>query len=362
MQGSIIKRKGKTGTKWAIRFIDQDGERHYKTIGTRRVDAEKALAATIHQINVREYRDVPEITLKEFAAKWLEAHAPTVRPKTHESYRQHIENRILPYFGSRKLRQINAEDVEQFKASLAEEDISASTVGKHLLTLKMILKTAVAWGYLNRSPAEFVKKPRHVKKEFDFLTPNELKQLITATHEKHRALIITACYTGMRRGELLGLKWGDIEFIQSRIFVRRTLQSERFYEPKTASSRRSISVPQQVIAALKEHQARQAVELMENELELVFPNEVGKPMDGQNLSHRIFLPALKRAGLRQVRFHDLRHSYASALISAGENVKWIQKQLGHSSIQVTMDIYGHLLPEVERDASRRLETALSASY
>jgi len=91
-----------------------------------------------------------------------------------------------------------------------------------------------------------------------------------------------------------------------------------------------------------EHQARQAVELAENELELVFPNEAGKPIDGMNLYHRIFVPTLKRAGLRHVRFHDLRHSYAAALISAGENPKWIQRQLGHSSIQVTMDICGHL--------------------
>lgn len=361
MQGSIIKRKGKNGTKWAIRFIDQDGGRHYKTIGTRRVDAEKALATVMHQNNVGEYRDVPEVTLKDFAAKWLKSHASNVRPKTFDCYRQHVENRILPYFGSRRLRQINTEDVEQFKASLSKEDISPSTVGKHLLTLKMILKTAVAWGYLNRNPAEFVKKPRHVKKEVDFLTPIELGQLISATDEKHRALIITACYTGMRRGELLGLKWGDVDFAQGRIFVQRTLQSGRFYEPKTASSRRSVSVPQQVIDALKVHQARQAVELIENELELVFPNEAGKPMDGQNLYNRIFLPTLKLAELRQVRFHDLRHSYASALISAGENVKWIQKQLGHSSIQVTMDIYGHLLPEVEKDASARLETALVTS-
>ena len=165
---------------------------------------------------------------------------------------------------------------------------------------------------------------------------------IAATDKKHKALIVTACYTGMRQSALLGLKWGDVDYAKSRIFVRRTLQSGRFYEPKTAYSRRNITVPRQVIEALEEHQARQAVELAENELELVFPNEAGKPIDGMNLYHRIFVPTLKRAGLRHVRFHDLRHSYAAALISAGENPKWIQRQLGHSSIQVTMDICGHL--------------------
>lgn len=155
-------------------------------------------------------------------------------------------------------------------------------------------------------------------------------------------------------------RWSDVDFNSSRIFIRRLLapNNRRFLEPKTSYSRRAVTVPYTVTDSLKQHQTRQIVELAENPHDLVFPNEIGQPTEVRNLIRRIFEPALKRAGLRRIRFHDLRHSYAAALISAGENPKWIQKQLGHSSIMVTMDTYGHLLPDIETDAPERLERAL----
>ncbi len=358
MRGSIIKRKGKNGIRYAIRFIDQEGKRHYKTAGTRKVDAEKALATALTQVHHRDYRELKDISFKNMAVKWLAAHAANVRPNTLASYREHLEKRIIPYFGDRKLRNISTEDIEVFKAHLMTQDISAATVGKHLCTLKMMLKTAMQWQYLSTNPAQFVKRPLHTKPEASFLLPGEVEQLIAATDTRYYCLMLTACMTGVRQGELLGLQWGDIDFANNRIYVRRTLQAGKFYEPKSAASRRSVSVPVPVIQALKEHQARQAVELDENKIELVFPNEVGQPMDSRNMVHRVFEAALKRSGLPRIRFHDLRHSYAAALISAGENIKWIQKQLGHSSIQVTMDVYGHLLPDIERNAPARLEAIL----
>ena len=120
-------------------------------------------------------------------------------------------------------------------------------------------------------------------------------------------------------------------------------------------------IAESLVKALKAHQARQAVELYQNDEELVFPNEDGKLMDGNNLVKRIFVSSINRADLRRVRWHDLRHSYAAALISSGENPKFVQKRLGHSSIQVTMDIYAHLLPEIEKEAPKRLERALVGS-
>lgn len=146
-----------------------------------------------------------------------------------------------------------------------------------------------------------------------------------------------------------------MDFANKRINIKRTWQENRFYEPKARYSRRAVSVSDALIQELKIHQARQAVELPANEHDLIFTNEVGKPLDRTNLNNRIFQPALRLAGLRRVRFHDLRHSYTAALISSGENIKWIQEQLGHSSFMVTMDTYGHLLPEIEKDAAARLE-------
>ena len=193
----------------------------------------------------------------------------------------------------------------------------------------------------------------------DFLSPEEMAALMKTTEEENRCLIMCACLTGMRQGEILGLEWGDIDFDSSRIFVRRTYQKGRFYEPKTSYSKRAIVIPESLLEALKEHQIRQMVNGTASVADLVFPNEVGKPIDPRNLVRRIFWPALVRAGLRRVRFHDLRHSYAAALLSKGENPKFIQRQLGHSRIQITLDLYGHLLPEAERDVAARLEQALT---
>ncbi len=183
----------------------------------------------------------------------------------------------------------------------------------------------------------------------------EMQALVEATDSRYKALIATACFTGLRQGELLGLQWGDIDFESRRIYVRRTLQQGKSYEPKSHHSKRSVDIPIFLVEMLKTHQTRTTVELDSNKYELVFPNSVGKPFDKANLLVRVLLSALKRAGLRQIRFHDLRHSYASLLINNNANIKYVQKQLGHSSCQVTLDTYSHLIPEVGQEAISKLE-------
>ncbi len=248
--------------------------------------------------------------------------------------------------------------VEAFKASLMG-GISAATVGKHLRTLKMVLKMAVVWKYLRENPAAYVKPPRHVKPEPDFLEAAEIQALIQATDPGYRCLMATACFTGLRQGELLGLMWDDIDFASGRIYVRRSLQDGVLMEPKSAHSRRPVDIPPLLIQMLKEHQAFQAATLESNELNLVFPNQAGRPMDRSNLQVRIFEPALRRAGLRKVRFHDLRHSYASLLINDGANIKYVQRQLGHASCMITLDTYSHLIREAGREAIGKLDSLLS---
>lgn len=365
---------GKRGSTYYVRFYDAEGRQQWESVGSKKKDAEALLAERLRAVHRGEFQKLPDVTFAEFAAKFLEAHAARVRPGTLAGYRTHLEYRILPSLGSRKLKNLQPIDVEGFLADMRAEGVSPATSAKYLRTMKTVLKRAVRWGYLGRSPAEHIEYPRVTKPEMDFLTPGQLEKLIEATnafeqrkHKNgstsyhylgHRCLVTVAAYTGMRKGELLGLQWGDVDFSASRIFVRRTLQEGHFYEPKTAYSRRSVTVPPAVIEALKTHKLEQAVALAENEHDLIFTTDDGKPMDTMNVTHRIFEPALRKAELPKVRFHDLRHSYASALISAGENIKWVQRQLGHSSIMVTMDTYGHLLPDIERNAGQRLEQAL----
>jgi integrase len=179
---------------------------------------------------------------------------------------------------------------------------------------KAILERGVDWGYMAKNPAKQVKKPKIVKPELKFLTKVEMDDLIITTPEEHRALIATACYTGMRLGELLGLLWDDVDFSTGKIHARRTLQKGKFQEPKTVGSKRQIHVPAFLLDYLRSQRARQLVEVESNPDNLVFTTSTGRPLDPSNVNKWIFKRALKSVTIKNVRFHDLRHSYASMLI------------------------------------------------
>jgi len=355
-RGSIIKKENKNGSiTYYIKYRDLTGKQTKKAIGPRKKDAERALDHIIKQINQGEYRNLPNITFYQLAKKWFDLKKSQVRPMTWKMYRTHLNIRLLPAFGGVKLKSISQEMIEHFMADLITgNSISPETQRKCLHTLKSVLKKGIEWGYLTRNPAEFISPPKKRKKKIEILTPKEMRKLIEATEKEHQPLIITACYTGVRASELLGLKWKDIDWENSKIHIRRTYQG-KFYDTKSPSSNRSIIVPAQVLTALKKQKRSQQREF--GEAEMVFTNTKGRPMTYKRLSEQIFKPTLKRAGLN-THFHALRHSYTAALISAGENIKFIQRQLGHANITQTLDTYGHLLPEVEKEAPKRLEKIL----
>ena len=166
-----------------------------------------------------------------------------------------------------------------------------------------------------------------------------------------------ACLTGCRQSEILGLRWSDVDLVAGKVYIRQVLQEGQFYKPKTETSRRTVDLPGGLVAELKTHQLRQAVELEANEHNLVFTTRAGTPMESRNVTRRIFEPALKRAELRKVGFHSLRHSYVSMLISQDVNVKTIQALVGHASAKMTWDIYGHLFEGETKKAVSRLEDA-----
>ena len=356
-RGSVIKVGGTDGVTYAIRFYDQNGKRRYKTIGQRKGDAERALRQVLGKVDRGEFRAIPDISFKELAHKWLELHRNQVRPKAFASYRAHIE-RLIKVFGVAKVKNISSEDIEKFSAQLQGENLAAATTGRTITLLKSIFEKGIQWGYLSINPARHIKKPKAQKKEMEFLNPDEIRLVLKHTDKRYQALIMTACYTGMRQSELLGLQWGDVDFESGKIYVRRTLQQGQFYEPKTHSSRRAVVVPPMLVEALKIHRTQQSVELEENEHDLVFTNTKGRPINGRNLTRRVFESALKRAGLRKVGFHALRHSYVSLLLSQGESIKFISRQVGHSSAKLTLDVYSHIMEGAEEEAMQRLQERL----
>ena len=163
-----------------------------------------------------------------------------------------------------------------------------------------------------------------------------------------------AVFTGARQGELLGLKWADVDWDNSQIHVQRTYTKGRFFATKTKSSNRKVDLGPKVITSLKKWK----LACPKSELGLIFPNDAGKPMNYSNMMNRHFKPSLKSAKVPQIRFHDLRHTYASLFIEQGENLKYVQTQLGHSSPTVTLNVYAHLMKSTNQEAACRLENTI----
>jgi len=180
-------------------------------------------------------------------------------------------------------------------------------------------------------------------------------QLFDASEEPiEKMLFMAAVFTGLRQGESLGLEWGDIDWTNSQVCVRWTYNHRRFYDPKSKASKRRVDLVPELVAELKKWK----IACPPGELELVFPTSIGTPQSASNILKRQFFPALRRAKLPKIRFHDLRHTFASLLIDQGEHPKYIQTQLGHSSITITMDVYGYLMKKVNRDAASKLGQAI----
>jgi len=201
------------------------------------------------------------------------------------------------------------------------------------------------------------------------LSPEETVQFIDAiAHSRFKALFSLLVTTGMRPGEALGLKWRDIDLEGGRVTVNRTLtwvgENWSLDEPKTARSRRTIPIPPSISKDLEEHRKKQTVEKLKakegeyKDYELVFASQTGSPLDQHNILNRYFRPVLEKAGLPYIRLYDLRHTCATLLLSAGENPKIVSERLGHASITLTMDTYSHVLPDMQKAATEKLETML----
>ncbi|MEW5701577.1 MAG: site-specific integrase [Candidatus Zixiibacteriota bacterium] len=354
-KGSVIKRSG----SWYA--VYRDGSRQkWEKVGTSKRTAEKVLAERLDQLNSGGYQELTQIRFREFAEKWLKDYAEVnTKPSTYHSYVGVIQLHLNPYLGDRWLHKITAGHIQEIVSTkISDHGLSPKSVGNVLVVLKRMFQHAVLWGYLRRNPAALVQKPRVERQEMDILNPEEVRIFLQHVRAKHYALFLTAVLTGMRRGELLALQWGDIDWRSSQIIVRRSLYKGQFTSPKTKYSCRRIVMSKTLQEALQQHRLIS----IRSEDDLIFCNENGKPLDPDDLVKREFFPALDRAGLHRIRFHDLRHTYASLLIAQGENIKFIQHQLGHASATTTLDRYGHLMSDRNVEAAERLDQTVFGGF
>ena len=374
MAGQIIRRGDRT---WLVRIyqgLDENGKRRYlnKTIRGVKKDADRYLNTTLTSITTGTFVEPSSLTLDAFLNKWLESAAkPQVSERTFAEYAALLRRYVRDPIGKKKLSDLRALDIQTLYSEMQESGLSARVVRYTHAVLSSALKQAVRWSMLYRNPAELVQLPKQARKEMSALTPEQsMRFLAVLEGDRYSALFALALSTGMRPGEYLGLRWTDVDLSKPAVTVRRALVWRTkgggwyFTEPKTSRSRRTIPLPNSMIAALVEHKRRQSEERLRLGSEwqdhgLVFTTSLGSPLNISNLTAKHFKPALDRAGLpRTIRLYDLRHTCATLLLSAGENPKVVSERLGHASVTLTLDVYSHVLPDMQKAATDKLENLL----
>lgn len=354
--GYITKKPAKDGFPRYYAIYKMPGGRwKWEAGGRLKKNTEALLHRREQEIALGTYGSQKPVSFAVFASRWLSDYAAhRVRPATLRDYTGIVNHHLISCLGHTLLSQITAGQLQQLVTQKLESGLSPARVVKIVVVLKEMFKHAQVWGYLSESPARFVERPRQIRQEMDYLRPHEIRMLLDAASPEHYALFASAIFTGARQGELVGLKWQDVDLTENRLHIRRSYGEGQYAEPKSANSHRTIALSPFLVGILKNHKAARYTRPDAP----VFANGAGKPLDARNIVQREFEPALQRAGLRRIRFHDLRHTYAALMVSLGENPKFIQHQMGHSSITVTMDRYGHLLPQASAGVGERLDSAV----
>jgi len=379
MRGHIIKR---AKDSWSIVIdIAKDpatGKRKqqwYSIKGTKK-EAAKKLAELLHQLDTGTFIRPDKITLAEFLEKWLkDSVSMNVAPRTAEGYEHIVRQHLIPGLGGILLTQLKPENLQRYYAEKlaggrrdGKGGLSARTVRHHHVTLHTALGVAVKMGLTGRNPADAVTPPRYQQHEFQVLTEADMfKVLEQAKSTPYYALYFLALFTGMRRSEILGLRWGDVDFIFTQISVVRSLHHLRngqfiFRQTKTAKSRRLIALSPAAALALNEHRKKQEIICKHigkklSDDDLVFSQDEGGPLLPDSVT-RAWVRMMDKLGLKGVRLHDLRHSHASQLLKQGIHPKIVQERLGHSSIAVTLDTYSHVAPGLQKAAAARFDEVM----
>jgi integrase len=371
-EGSIYehKKNGKRiGYRGAYTVHTAKGTKRCYVSGKTREEVRKKLTRVMADRDGGLVFDSGGLTVGEYLDRWLRDVRDTVRQSTHERYGYAIGPHIKLDLGHIKLKDLTPVQVRWFYRQRLDSGLAPATVHKLHVVLHKALKAAVADGLIPRNAVAGLKLPRIIREEIDPLNQEEARRLLKAAcGDRLEALYVLALSTGMRQGELVALKWDDIDLERAVLRVRRTLsRTYKGYvldEPKTNKSRRTIRLTAGAVEALRAHLSRQLEEMervgsLYQPGGLVFATTTGTLINPSNLRNRSLKPLLKRAGLRPIRFHDLRHTCATLLLSKDVYPKVVSEMLGHASVSITLDIYSHLLPDMQEKAAKALEEALT---
>jgi integrase len=354
--GVVVRQKIKgKGKPWWV-FISYNGKRTSRKVGSKAA-AEKVAQNIEAKLKLDEFgfekeKAIP--TFEDYAKSWIQTTVPaTCKPSTVRDYQDILDNHIFPVFKNIDVNRITRGTIKDFLLGKINNGYAKSTVGHFKDVISGVLNKAIDDEVIPANPALNIGKiaqRKDINKSINPLTTDELKTLLDSVqkhYSEHYVLFLLLARTGMRIGEALALQWGHIDFNSRFIEVKQSIVRGQISTPKSGKQRR-VDMSKQLAAALKAHfhqSKKKGLALGIGEApEFVFTNEKGNSIDKDNWRRRVFNKALQKAGIRRIRIHDLRHTYATLRISKGDNIADVSNQLGHHSVKLTMDVYYHWIP------------------
>ncbi|MBZ8121439.1 tyrosine-type recombinase/integrase [Bacillus thuringiensis] len=359
MKGHIRKR----GNKYCI-VIDigpdpETGKRRQKWFSGYKTkkEAQADVAKKITELNEGTFVDPSKLTLKEYLLEWLEVKKMSLENGTYISYKAYINAYIMPTIGMVSLHKLNAIHIQKcYKATIDKGIANNSILLMHKI-LKSALNLAVKQNVITKKPANFAEIPKKEKSSIQPWTEEEVKSFLFHSQDsRYHIGYVIAITTGMRLGEVLGLRWQDVDFKNSTVTINQTIGFDNKVKltAKNKSSKRTIPVPAKIIEALKKYRTQVNKEKLRlgsayKDLDLINCNEVGEVLKRCTFRAH-FKKIIKKAGIKEIRFHDVRHTHATLLLKQGVNPKIISERLGHTDISMTLRIYSHILPNMQKEA------------
>ena len=362
-EGSIYQRKDGLWTV-SVSIQNKRISKYFKT----QAECREWLRKTLNQVQNGLTMEGAKTTLEEFLNQWLISYRSSVHPNTIVQYEGIIRLHLIPVLGRIKLKDLRTDQIQALINAETKKGTSPRMVRYIHSVLRRSLNIAMRWGMIGRNPAPGVTLPKLKRKEMNTLNDSQVRVFLSvAKGLRYEALFWMAVSTGLREGELFGLRWSDLDWEKKHLRVQRQLQRIQgkgmvFTEPKTASGKRMIVLSTGMIAKLREHLNYQQMERVSagsrwQENDLLFPSTHGTPMDPSNM-YKDFKGTLRLADLPDIRFHDLRHTAATLMLQQGTHPKIVQERLGHSDISLTLNTYSHVLPSMQEEAAEKMDEIL----
>jgi len=375
VRGHVQKR----GTTWSyVIYLGRDpgGTKKYKWVGghATKHEAEDQLVAALERLRTGMWTDPGTMTVGEFLEQWLESILPTVRPNTQRSYGEMIRLWVIPRIGAIKLAHLTGAHLRALQGELLSSgriDGKGGLAGQSVLkchrVLKHAFKDAVRWGLVPRNPVELIDPPRAEQREMTAWSAEQARRFLDGiATDRLFAMWVLFVTTGMRRGEVAGLAWDDLDFGRGVLTVRRAVVSAgngtHVAEPKTRRSRRSVPLDPVALDALRAHRRDQLAERLRlgeiwTDSGRIFCGLTGEPLHPDTISKE-FVKIVRRSDVPRIRLHDLRHTSATVAMEAGVHPKIVSERLGHSTISITLDLYSHATPSMQSEAADQIGAAV----